>query len=139
MGLESWLLDEAHRGATTIDGLLTSILTRSNNVALTAVVTSVVTAYPKIAPETTLSLLSCPYFLRVDLARSIQESSLQSMGFSGLTRDVEDAQYDRERAESWKLSHRQQTLEWRCVRDTPSSGPTRRADRESHAGPPFVA
>ena len=115
MALERWLLDEAHRGATTIDELLTSILTRSNNVALTAVVASVVTAYPNIAPETVLSLLSCPYFLRVDLARPIQESSLQSMGFSGLTRDFEDAQYNRERAESLKSPHRQQTLENLCV------------------------
>jgi hypothetical protein len=37
------------------------------------------------------------------------------MGSSGLTRDVEDAQYDRERAESLKLPHRQQTLENLCV------------------------
>jgi hypothetical protein len=47
MALESWLLDEAHRGATAMDELLTSILNRSNNVALTAMVASVVTACPK--------------------------------------------------------------------------------------------
>lgn len=111
MALEQWLLQKAHRKDEDVETVLSQILTQSNNVALTAVVASVVTAHPMIAAEVAFSLLSGRFFLQVDFSRSHQERSNQNLGFGAFDRDVETAQYNKERSASGQLPHRGHSLE----------------------------
>jgi len=113
MALEHWLLEKANRGDPDVETVLVDLLRRSNNVAVTAVVASVATAYPTKAGAAAYSLLTSPFFLKVDLERSASDAFHTTQMFAARLPpiDAEKSIYDKERAESAKLPHRQKSLE----------------------------
>lgn len=113
MALEHWLLEKAKRGDPDVETVLVDLLGRSNNVAVTAVVASVAVAHPSKAGEAAFSVLTSPFFLRVDLNRAATEDfdAAQMSAVRSPPYDAEKSCYDKERAESDKLPHRQQSLE----------------------------
>lgn len=111
MALEEWLLTYGEARPHQLDPLLTSILRRSTNAALTAVVASVATAFPRVTPETLLTLLSSPICVLLDRARMASES--QAVALSGLMpfRDAARRTYDDERKAANARPHRRHDLE----------------------------
>jgi hypothetical protein len=109
MALESWLLEISRQNLKNIEQILIDLLKRSNNVAITAVVASVATAYPHLAGQAAISLLLCPIFFELDRARMSGDMHPLSQAFADWpTRHVF---YDRERQESDGLKHRKLDLE----------------------------
>jgi hypothetical protein len=118
MALEHWLLEKAKRGDPDLETVLVDLLRRSNNVAVTAVVASITIAYPSKAGEAAFSLLTSPFFLKSDLSRAATEAfdTTQMSALRFPPNDGEKSLYDKERAESDKLPHRQQSLEVLAVK-----------------------
>jgi hypothetical protein len=117
MALERWLLEKAQRGDEDLESVLLDLLRRTNNVAITSVVTSVAVAHPIAAGEAAYTLLTSRALLRADHDRSVQESfSFAGWGGLGLgSIDTEKSVYEDERNESSKLPHRKQSLEYTAV------------------------
>jgi hypothetical protein len=112
MALEKWLLEKAEVGNAELPELLTNLLWRSNNVAVTAVVASVATAHYTTAGPAAVSVLTNPIFFDWDRARFVREGSTRTAVSEMFpSRDVEQSYYDWERSESAKLPHRKQNLE----------------------------
>jgi hypothetical protein len=113
MALEEWLFAKAERKDADLPDVLNDLLRRSNNVAITAVVASVATAFPHLAGPAAVSLLTCPWFFEWDIARLGHERTSHGSTIAdlGLHRDVEDFIYHRDRQQSAKRSHRQHHLE----------------------------
>lgn len=113
MALEYWLLEKAKRQDTDLETVLLGLLDRSNNVAVAAVVASIAAANPSLAGEAAFALLTCPYLLKLDLQRSVQEPYLRAqLGGFGLPQiSAEKGLYDKERKESAQLEHRGRNLE----------------------------
>jgi len=111
MALEQWLLQKAQRKDEDVQAILSQIIVQSNNVALTAVVASVVTAHPMIAPDIAFSLLSGRFFLQVDFSRSHQDRPNQLLGGGVFNQDAETIRYNEERVASAQLPHRSHSLE----------------------------
>lgn len=114
MALEYWLLEKAKRRETDIERILVQLLRESNNVAITAVVASISTAYPDLAGEAAFALLTCPPILKLDLDRSVLEGG-QSALLGGSAINVETGLYVKERKESANLQHRSLSLEYVAV------------------------
>jgi hypothetical protein len=117
MALERWLLEKGKRDDPDLETVLTDLLRRTNNVAITAVVASVAVAFPVAAGEAAYALLTSRALLRADHDRSIQES-FQITGWDGLSLgsiDAEKGIYERERKEFSALAHRKQSLEYTAV------------------------
>jgi hypothetical protein len=117
MALEKWLLEKAEARDPELPEILTALLRRSNNVAVTAVVASVVTAHYRVAGPAAVSVLTNPAFFHWDRARLVQHLSDGNTSVSQIwpARDAEQAYYDRERRESAKLPHRKHGLEYLAV------------------------
>jgi hypothetical protein len=117
MALERWLLEKERNSDSDMDSMLVSLLKRSNNVAITAVVASVCAANPSKAKESAYALLTCPALLKADLVRSIQEDlhagQLGALGFAPIS--AEHAFFNEERLESGRLAHRKRNLEYVAV------------------------
>jgi hypothetical protein len=111
MALERWLFAYAEGRPSELDALLVSILRRRSNAAMTAVVASVATAFPRVAPEAVMVLLSSRECILLDRARLSAES--QTGMLSGMLpfRDAEQRIYDTERNEANALPHRKHDLE----------------------------
>lgn len=110
MGLERWLLEFAEARPDELDAVLVSILRRSQNAALTAVVASVATAFPHTSGEALLILLTSRYCVQLDKWRLTQE---RTAGAGQLIPQL-DAQsriYDEERNEANARPHRHRDLE----------------------------
>src|SRR5690606_18428535 len=86
MALERWLLSFAERHPSDLDQLLCSLLQQSSNAAVTAVISSVATAHPRITPETLLVLLSSPECILLDRGRMAAEPQAQFLSAMGLLR-----------------------------------------------------
>lgn len=114
MALERWLLEKAKRRESDLSDILNRLLHQSNNIAVTAVVASVATAYPDQAGDAAFTVLTCKYFFESDLNRSVSESMNPRLN-SGMWLGIEKKLYDEERAESAQLPHRQQNLEYLAV------------------------
>lgn len=111
MALEHWLLAECEGdNANDIEALLLSLLTESNNVAISAVVASVASAYPFLAGEAAFALLTSPALIRLDIQRSTSESFSSQVG-AGHWASAEQRIQHQERAESDKLKHRGWSLQ----------------------------
>lgn len=111
MAFEHWLLDFGEAYPDELDSLLTNVLRRSHSGAITAVVASVATAYPKIAAETLLVILKTPDCFLLDKGRLVQEISVTAtMGFLS-SLDPTKKIYDQERRNAGKLEHRTHDLE----------------------------
>ena len=117
MALEKWLLEKAEVRDADLSGLLTDLLRRSNNVAVTAVVASVATAHYTVAGKAAVSVLTNPAFFHWDRGRFVQDLGNANTTDSEMwpARDAEQACYDWERGESAKLPHRKQNLEYLAV------------------------
>lgn len=111
MALEQWLLDVGDERPEDLDGHLSYILQNSSNAATSAVVAGVATAFPSIASETILSLLTTRDFILLDRARMAAESHAVVIGdmmpFGNSTRQF----YDDERRSSNALEHRRYDFE----------------------------
>lgn len=111
MAFERWLLDYAKAHPEALNATLTDILRRSDSAALTAVVASVATAFPRAAGEALLALLSSPLCLMLDRQRMALESRAPS-GLSGLLPSrAEQRIYEEERKQADALPHRHYDLE----------------------------
>lgn len=110
MALERWLLDFAKARPDELNAILLDILQKSNSAALTSVVASVATAFPRASGEALLVLLTSPACIRLDHQRMIKESQETPMIGFNLHR-IEDQIYEMERKEMHVLSHRRHHLE----------------------------
>lgn len=111
MALEHWILEKAKRGDLDLPDVLNQLLSQSNNIAVTAVVASVATAYPDRVGNAAITVLTNRHFFRADLERSAGEAMNSRLMYGGLWPDVEKRLCDKERASSARLPHRQQHLE----------------------------
>jgi hypothetical protein len=111
MALEQWLLSFAEVRANELDGILCDILRRSSNAAMTAVVASVATANPRLAPETLLVLLSSPDCILLDRARMATESQAFALSSMMPFCTAEQRIADDERRQANALGHRRHDLE----------------------------
>ena len=109
MALESWLLEICKQNLNIVEQILIDILKRSNNVAITAVVASIATAYPHLSGQAAISLLTCPIFFELDRMRMASDYSPLSQAFADWP--TRHAIYDNERKESDCLKHRKLDLE----------------------------
>jgi hypothetical protein len=112
MALERLLLEVGEAQPRALDAILLSILRRSDSAALTGVVASLATAYPRWCGETLLVLLGCRACIQLDRNRLSQEIQAPSR-ISGFfpSHDAEGTIYESERAEADKLPHRRRDLE----------------------------
>ena len=115
MALERWLLEKAARGETDLPEILNHLLRQSNNIAVTAVVASVATAYPGQAGDVAFAVLTCKHLFKADLERSVSETMNARRMNTGIWLGVEKKLYDDERVESARLPHRQHHLEYLAV------------------------
>jgi hypothetical protein len=112
MALERWLLEFAETRRRELDGVLLSILKRSDSAALTAVVASVATAFPHASGETLLVLLQSPLCILLDRHRLGNESQSPSVLFGLMPQlDSRNKIYEEERKESDARPHRHHDLE----------------------------
>ncbi len=112
MALEKWLLEFAAGNPGQVDALLQRILSESQNAALTAVVASVATAFPRLAGETLLVLLRSPLCIQLDrgrLGREPQAPSKMARFMPGLRSGHEV--FEEERKDADELPHRSHDLE----------------------------
>ena len=108
MALEAWLLGLAAKESPHTEAWLLKCLSESNNVAVTAVVSSVCMAYPKSTGAAGLAVLSCEDFFEMDRSRQLNESRL---GMFSDMRMPDWRVYDLERKQSGVLPHRSEHLE----------------------------
>ena len=114
MALEKWLLERAVVSDPELPEVLTNLLRRSNNVAVTAVIASVATAHYKIAGKAAISLLTNRDFFDWDLERWVKRAMIgTNLAISKVlpAHDSEELFYELERQESAKLPHREHHLE----------------------------
>jgi hypothetical protein len=117
MALEHWLLQKEQNADPDLDSTLISLLKRSNNVAITAVLCSVCAVDPSKVKVAALALLACPPLLKADFARSLQEdfrfTQFGALGVAPIS--AEHAFFNKERIESGRLPHRKRNLEYVAV------------------------
>jgi len=94
MALERWLLDISEARPAELDAILLGLLRRSDSAALTAVVSSIATAFPHESAETLLVLLSCSTCIQLDRQRMATESESPSRLPSFLPDRGEDSVYE---------------------------------------------
>jgi tRNA A37 threonylcarbamoyladenosine biosynthesis protein TsaE len=112
MALESILLGLGETQPDALDQILIKILRESDTVALTSVVSSVAIAFPGLAIETILTLLSSPECVILERRRMASESLGQATLFSNFDRDGTNRLYYEERSKADQRSHRGTDLEW---------------------------
>jgi len=113
MALEKWLLECCQQNSTDVDSTLGLLLKNSNNVAITAVVSSISIAYPKLAGNIAISLLTCPAYFRLDLRRMAGDyhPSGDILADYLPKTSSEDDIYNNERKQANDLMHRRLNLE----------------------------
>jgi hypothetical protein len=118
MALEEWLFRLAESKPDEMENVLLDLLRHSNNVAVTAVVTSVAQAYPALAGTAAVALLTCPPFFHLDRARFVSDGSNHDKIFGEAfpPLDAEHAIYTQERCLSHERAHRRENLELLAVR-----------------------
>lgn len=118
MALEEWLFRLAESKPAELEPVLLDLLRRSNNVAVTAVVTSLAQAYPALAGTAAVALLTCPPFFHLDRGRFVSDGSNHDKIFGEAfpPLDAEHAVFTAERTHSHERAHRRETLESLAVR-----------------------
>lgn len=111
MALESWLLELCELNSPQVEQVLIYLLKGSNNVAITAVVASIATAYPKQAKQAALPLLTYPYFIKLDKRRMVHDLSPLTSILSYLPIIDKNRYYIEERKKADSLDHRRLHLE----------------------------
>ena len=79
MALEKWLLELAKQYPTVLDEFLLKLLKRSESVAITAVVTATVAAFPFLCIETVKVLLRSRECVQLERHRLASESQRPSL------------------------------------------------------------
>lgn len=113
MALEKFLLDAVKEQPSWVEPTIDYILRNSRSVSLTAVVSSVIMAYPERYYKYALVLFDTIEFFHYDSIRLQDESHHQWHINMGAMMNKEVAE---ERTESGKLTHRKESLESLCVR-----------------------
>ncbi|MFA6546367.1 MAG: hypothetical protein WCS99_18260 [Limisphaerales bacterium] len=118
MALEEWLFRLAESRPDELENVLLDLLRHSNNVAVTAVVTSVAQAYPALAGTAAVALLTCPPFFHLDRGRFVSDGSNHDKIFGEAfpPLDAEHAVFTAERTHSHERAHRRETLESLALR-----------------------
>jgi conflict system STAND superfamily ATPase len=112
MALECWLLEIAEARPRELDGILLHILRLSESAALTAIVASVATAFPKSSGETLLVLLRSPMCIQLDRLRLAHETQALSKYSPFMPEvDARNKVYETERKEADARPHRQRDLQ----------------------------
>jgi len=112
MALERGLLEFAEVRPRELDTVLLHILKQSDSAALTGVVASVATAFPRVSGETLLVLLRSPECIQLDrqrLAQEVQAPSRLSAVMPQL--NARNKFFDEERKEADARPHRRHNLE----------------------------
>ncbi len=117
MALETWLLEVAESRPRELDAELLQLLRGSESAAISAVVASVATAFPRCAAETLLTLLRSRRYVELDrerLAREIQAPSRFARFLPSLR--PHDGFHRNERKTSDELPHRGLDVEAAVIR-----------------------
>ena len=111
MALEDWLLTICDMDNVDIESWILSLLKRSNNIAITAVIASICNAHPEKAGKAGIAILSSKDLIEMDRSRMVGDYS--SSSFFNIFPDinVENKIYNEERKKSSKLPHRSNDLE----------------------------
>lgn len=111
MALERWLLSHCEANSQHVESWLLHILKHSRSGALTAVVASVATAYPRLSGRAGLPLLACRDIVEIDRGRMSQESTAK--GILSFVADIQPRSrlYVEERKKANSLPHRRLDLE----------------------------
>lgn len=112
LALEKFLLEQAGKKDKSADIVMDYLISCSKSVSLTAVVSSVVMAYPEQYSNFALTLFKALDFFHYDLSRSLNESNYNLLSGYDVKRDNLAIE---EKRKSNALPHRKQTLENICV------------------------
>jgi hypothetical protein len=97
---------------STFDQMLLHLLRQSNSAAVTAVVASLATAYPRATIESLLVLLSAPECVLLDKQRMVADGSPPSQVFGMFPQlNAEKKIHDDERKQADAKPHRRKDLE----------------------------
>lgn len=111
MAMEHGLLELAQARQGEIDAVLLDILWKSDSAAITAVVASIATAFPRVCGETLLVLLGCEAFIHLDRSRRSAENSPPSKMNGMFPSRGENKIYEHERVTADARPHRKRDLE----------------------------
>lgn len=111
MAMEHGLLEFAKARPDEIDALLLDSLRKSESAAITAVVASIASAFPRVCGETLLVLLGCKEFVDLDRSRLSRESSPPSKMNGMFPSRGENKIYEHERVTADARPHRKRDLE----------------------------
>ena len=111
MAMEHGLLELAKARPDEIDALLLDTLRKSDSAAITAVVASIATAFPRVCGETLLVLLGCEAFIHLDRSRRSAENSPPSKMNGMFPSRGENKIYEHERVTADARPHRKRDLE----------------------------
>ncbi len=111
MAMEHGLLELAKARPGEIDALLLDTLRKSDSAAITAVVASIASAFPRVCGETLLVLLGCEAFIPLDRSRRSTESSPPSKMNGMFPSRGENKIYEHERVTADARPHRKRDLE----------------------------
>ena len=111
MALEDWLLQVCEWEQVDADQWFMYLLRKSNNVAITAEVSSACIAHPDKAGDAGITILSSKDLIQMDLSRSVHEHGGYSVSDMFPDPNVENEIYNKERKKSSALPHRSLDLE----------------------------
>jgi hypothetical protein len=116
MALEHWLLEVCRSRPGEVEGWLLELLSRSNNVGITAVVASVAVAYPPLPGMAGPVLMTSREAIELDQARMVQDYHPVGRFLEGMAaNDAEHDFYNKERKEADSLEHRSHDLQYLAV------------------------
>ena len=111
MALENWLFGQIKSDNNVIE-IFNKLLVESNNVAITSMLVSIATAYPKVFKKHALPLLKTREFYCWDTQRLVLEQSISAgQSLLGLPTPVDHEIHDNERKTSAQRNHRGKRLE----------------------------
>ncbi len=110
MALESRLLTLGKLGSEYLDSWLLYLIRKSDGSSLSAVVASVVTAYPEICQDAAKALLSCRDFVQLDEQMAVLPNGISHVQGMLPTLNSEAEIYEAERRSADALPHRKKHL-----------------------------
>jgi hypothetical protein len=111
MATEHGLLELAKARPGELDALMLDTLRKTDSAAMTAVVASVATAFPRVCGETLLVLLGCRPYIQLDRSRLSSESHPPSKMNGMFPSPGENQIYEHERVTADARPHRKRDLE----------------------------
>lgn len=111
MALEKWLVDLAESGHDLRD-LTRTLILKSNNVSVTAVIAAVAMAHPDKVGDIALTFLRASEFFELDMQRYVHDQGSINAMFREMSLDSRNKHHHSVRVESDKLFHRKWNLEY---------------------------